>query len=109
MSTLRANVLLFVFFLLAVPLYLLSSNFPSASETSLSSFRYREDINRDGKVSIMDALDLLIACRSASVDPEMDLDRDGKVNICDVIDMLRKVTRSTCTPLEKADPYFRPL
>ena len=100
MSTLRRTIIFSVLILLpAAPLYLLSSNSPSRSGTSPASFQYREDINRDGKVSIMDVLDLLLMYRSASGDPGADINQDGHCNISDVIDLLKRVTMDSCTPL----------
>ena len=101
MSTLRRTIIFSVLILLpAAPLYLLSSNSPSRSGTSPASFQYREDINRDGKLSIMDVLDLLLMYRSAAADPGADINLDGDFNISDVIALLKCLTSHSYTPLD---------
>lgn len=62
------------------------------------SITFREDINNDGKVNIVDIFTVAEAFGSSTEDPrwnpEADIDGDGKVNIVDISTIARKFGKS---------------
>jgi cytochrome c5 len=68
----------------------------------LSAAEYREDINQDGSVNIVDVIALLLLARDNPTDPQVDYNGDGRWSITDAIAMLLNIRDGNLTPLEPA-------
>jgi len=75
-----------------------SINLGEDSSDNPFSITFREDINNDGKVNILDISTAALAFGSSvgdpSWNPKADMDRNGKINILDISTIARKFGES---------------
>ena len=57
----------------------------------LGSVRLREDVNRDGRVNVLDVISLMLEIRREPGNPSYDYDGDGDCNIADALALLASV------------------
>ena len=69
----------------------------------LSAAEYKEDINQDGNVNIVDVIALLLMARENPNDPQVDYNGDGSWSIADAIAMLLNIRYGTLTQFELED------
>jgi len=60
---------------------------------------YREDINGDGKVNILDAISLLLLGRDNPEAPDADYNGDGGYTVADVVALLLNIIKDKLAPL----------
>ena len=63
---------------------------------------YREDVNGDGEVNVIDAVNLLLIGRANPSDPRADFNGDAAWSIADVTALLDNIRRGVLTPVTEA-------
>jgi len=72
--------------------------------TMLGAGLYREDVNGDGRMDILDAITLLLIGRANPADPRADFNGDQVFSIRDVSDLLANIMAGTMTPITAKAP-----
>jgi hypothetical protein len=62
---------------------------------------YKEDINKNGNVNIVDVVALLLRSKADPEDPVADYTDDGECNILDVAAIMQNIMEGNLSPLEK--------
>ncbi|HUU29665.1 MAG TPA: hypothetical protein VM123_17825 [archaeon] len=90
----RSRIVCRIFLLLNFSLFFpLSFSALAQQKVSPASFRYREDVDGNGKVSIHDVISLLLLGLDSPGDPRADYNGDGKVNIIDAITLIVNIAK----------------
>jgi len=103
----RKGILASSILVLIVALY--SVKFPAFAqdEPGLASFQFREDFNRDGRVTVTDVLALLIKGQKSSGDLRFDYDQDGAYNLNDVLSLLVNIVKNDLSVSEPTASSWR--
>lgn len=65
---------------------------------------YKEDINGDGRVNVLDVLALMLLGRNDHMDPKADYDGDGHWTMADAVTLLRNIAGGNLTEVEPPPP-----
>jgi cysteinyl-tRNA synthetase, unknown class len=78
---------------------------PARGDEPSEVVRYKEDINRNGRVNIADVISLLLLARENPQDPAADYNGDGGYTISDAIDLLVNIMRGNLTEVDSGLDY----
>ncbi|MBN2289628.1 MAG: hypothetical protein JXQ83_09880 [Candidatus Glassbacteria bacterium] len=70
------------------------------ADTGFAAARYREDVNGDGKVNIVDAIALILLGRQDPGDPAADYNGDGVYTIADAVALVLSIMSGSLTPVQ---------
>ena len=103
----RKGILVSSILVLIVALYSVKFSAFAQDEPSLASFQFREDFNRDGRVTITDVLTLLIKGQKSSGDLRFDYDQDGAYSLNDVISLMVNIVKNDLSVSEPTASSWR--